>query len=384
MGAMASPHPPEPRPAWQLWTLAAVAVVVLLLAAAVGALTIKDALSGRDYTVRVRVVSGDIDETVEVAKSDAVAIALAAAGVEPHDGVLLSARDGVPVSAGADPAKITVDGQPAAPGFPLYDGAEIRVVDGVDSTEGTEQVSEIIRTPPMPDMLRHVHERGAPGRIDRVVGEVSGEVLSSETIREARAPKRTGRKVVALTFDDGPNATWTPLTLDLLAKEGVKATFCQVGEMATYHPELTKRVVAEGHQLCNHTLNHDGTMRGAPQEQLDAQIGGGAKVFTDMGLDPVSYFRPPGGFLSDEITATARAQGEVQLFWAVDSEDWIPDADAGEVVLHVMQEVQPGSIILMHDGGGRSRATSYVALAYTIKLLKAQGYGFVFPVIDPA
>lgn len=377
-------RPRSPRPAWQLWSLAAIASVILLLAAAVGAVTVFDELSGRDYTIDVRVVSGDIDEHLEVGSDDPVAIALATAGVEPHDGVLLSARDGVPVSAGSDPATITVDDLDAGPGFPLYDGATVRVVAGTDSTEGTKVVSEIVRAPAMPDLLRYVHERGSPGRIDHVVGEVSGEVISSETIREVRPPKRTDQKVVALTFDDGPNTTWTPLFLALLKKEGVKATFCQVGEMVGYHPELTKQVVDEGHQLCNHTMNHDETMRGAPQAQLDEQIGGGAKAFTDLGLDPAPYFRPPGGFLSDEITATATALDEVQLFWAVDGEDWKTGADAGEVVTHILDNVQPGSIILMHDGGGTSRATSYVALTYTIKLLAAQGYSFVFPVIDPA
>ncbi|MEO6988484.1 MAG: polysaccharide deacetylase family protein [Aquihabitans sp.] len=358
--------------------------MVLLVAAATGAVTVFNAFSGRDYTVQVQVISGDIDETVQVGSDDPVAIALANAGVEPHDGVLLSARDGVPVSTGADPARITVDDLEAGPGFPLYDGAVLRVVDGTDSTEGTKEISEVVRTPEMPEMLRHVHERGAPGRIDRVVGEVSGEVISSDVIREARAPKRTDRKVVALTFDDGPNTTWTPMFLDLLAKEGVKATFCQVGEMVGYHPEITRQVVDEGHQLCNHGMTHDETMRGAPQAQLDEEIGGGAKAFTDLGLEPASYFRPPGGFLSDEITATAKALGEVQLFWAIDAEDWKTGAEAGDVVAHILDEVEPGSIILMHDGGGSSRATSYVALNYVIKLLKAEGYSFVFPVIDPA
>lgn len=380
---MASPHR-APLPAWQLWSLAAIASVILLVAMALGAVTVFDAVSGRDFTIHVRVVSGDIEETVQVSSDDPVAIALAAAGVEPHDGVLLSARDGVPVSAGADPARITVDDIDAGPGFPLYDGAVLRVVDGTDSTEGTKEITEIVRTPEMPEMVRHVHERGSPGRIDRVVGEVSGEVISSEVIKEARAPKRTDQKVVALTFDDGPNTTWTPRFLDLLAEKGVKATFCQVGEMVGYHPEITRRVADEGHQLCNHTMNHDETMRGAPQAQLDEQIGGGAKVFTDLGLDPVPYFRPPGGFLSDEITATARALDEVQLYWAIDGEDWKTDADAGEVVSHILDNVEPGSIILMHDGGGETRAPSYVALTYTIQLLEEQGYSFVFPVTDPA
>lgn len=380
---MASTSQP-PRSAWQLWTLAALASVILLVAAALGTVTVYKVVNARDFTIQVRVVSGGVDETVQVGNDDPVAIALASAGVEPHDGVLLSAREGIPVSAGADPARITVDDIDAGPGFALYDGAVLRVVDGTDSTEGTKKITEIVRTPEMPDMLRHVHERGAPGRIDRVVGEVSGEVISSEVIKEARPPKRTEQKVVALTFDDGPNAEWTPQFLDLLAEQDVRATFCQVGEMVGFHPEMTRRVADEGHQLCNHTMNHDETMRGAPQSQLDEQIGGGAKVFTDLGLDPVPYFRPPGGYLSDEITATAKAQDEIQLYWAIDGEDWKPDAKASEVISRIVDNVEPGSIILMHDGGGKSRATSYVALMYVIQMLEAQGYDFVFPVIDPA
>ena len=68
--------------------------------------------------------------------------------------------------------------------------------------------------------------------------------------------KPTGTKAVALTFDDGPDRTYTPRMLDLLKANGVKATFCLVGKQAKAYPELVRRIVAEGHTLCNHTYDH--------------------------------------------------------------------------------------------------------------------------------
>ena len=96
------------------------------------------------------------------------------------------------------------------------------------------------------------------------------------------------------------------------------------------------------------------------------------------------YYRPPGGFLSDAITATAVANGEQQVTWKVDTEDWKRDANVLTIIDNVLQQVDDGAIVLLHDGGGATRQATVDALPVIIDLLQAQGYGFTFPITDPA
>ncbi len=333
-----------------------------------------------DPLVAVRVVGTGVDRWVHIDSGEPVAAALLEAHVTQVDGQLLSAQSGRVLDPHHDPATLRVGDRPARLATVLTARQVVRVVDGADTTEGTRTEVIEVAPAPMPDVLRHVQERGVPGKTQRVVGVESGEVVSSKVLLSPIDPRQTTRKVVAFTFDDGPSATWTAVVLAKLKEKGVKATFCEVGQEVDAHPEVSAQVVAGGHQLCNHTVNHDEGMKGAPQSQLDAQIGGGAKVFVDHQLPNPAYFRPPGGLLSPEIKATARALGEQTLYWKVDTEDWRKGADALTISRHLLDQVDPGAIILMHDGGGKDRAATVEALGLAIDYLRARGYAFTFPI----
>lgn len=365
------------------WTVRLlVALVVVALLAVVGGATYRWA-HREPARVEVAVDTGDRRRAVTVDDGAPVAEALLEAGVVPRAGRLRSAGTGTVIDAAADPAQLTVDGHAARADTRLAAGVVVGVVDGTDRVEDTREVTGSVAADPLPDVLRHVQVTGVAGVAVQVVGVDSGEVVSSKMTRAPVQPHVARAKVVALTFDDGPTTEWTPQILAVLRAKGVKATFCEVGDNVARHPELSRQVVAEGHRLCNHTLAHDEHLRGAGQTVLDQQIGGGRDAITDAGLDAPAWFRPPGGFLDDGIEATARRAGEVVVTWTVDTEDWKRGANYLTIFDKLFRQVEPGAIILMHDGGGTDRSATVASLGPMIDTLRAQGYRFTFPTMAP-
>jgi peptidoglycan-N-acetylglucosamine deacetylase len=187
---------------------------------------------------------------------------------------------------------------------------------------------------------------------------------------------RTGSDGVALTFDDGPDATYTPQFLDLLKQTGVKATFCVVGKRAVLYPDLLRRIVAEGHTLCNHSYYHDlglgkltvPAMTKDLQDTLDV-IHGAVPGYK------VRYFRAPGGNFTQALVNAAASLGMRSLSWAVDPRDWdFTNYGHGQsMVNHIMTVVEgqarPGVVILSHD---LSKPDTIAAYRLLIRWLKAR------------
>ena len=189
----------------------------------------------------------------------------------------------------------------------------------------------------------------------------------------------TERPTVALTFDDGPNPQYTPAVLDLLAQYRAPATFCMVGNQVAVHPELVRRVVDEGHRLCDHTMTHDATVGmhepGLMGRQLDTSRTSLATVFDPPA--PVDYFRAPEGAWTPMLDEMAARTGMRPLGWSVDTLDWTQPG-VGAIVASVQQSVHPGAIVLFHDGGG-PREQTVEALRQLLPWLQEQGYTFTLP-----
>ena len=180
----------------------------------------------------------------------------------------------------------------------------------------------------------------------------------------------TQEKVVALTFDDGPDPIDTPSVLDILKEKEVRATFFVLGEAAQSNPILLKRIVLEGHEIGNHSFKHDYQQRHLVEEMNQTD----QAVFAATGTHTY-FYRPPGGFVSQNQLDTIKKNGHIVALWSVDSKDW-RNPGVKQIVDNVMRNVFPGAIILMHDGGYQ-RTQTVKALGPIIVALRDQGYRLV-------
>jgi peptidoglycan/xylan/chitin deacetylase (PgdA/CDA1 family) len=181
----------------------------------------------------------------------------------------------------------------------------------------------------------------------------------------------TGSDAVALTFDDGPGGN-TGQVLDLLKQYGIHATFCIIGrEIADYSPDLIRRVVAEGHTLCNHTWTHDLNLRTRSEDQIRSELQRTNDAIHAIVPDaPIKYFRNPGGNFSPLTVSVAASMGMQSLDWNVDPADWSrPGTQA--IINNVLSHTHAGSIVLMHDGGG-DRSQTVQALRTILPNLKSR------------
>jgi peptidoglycan/xylan/chitin deacetylase (PgdA/CDA1 family) len=186
------------------------------------------------------------------------------------------------------------------------------------------------------------------------------------------------RKVVALTFDDGPNPEATPLILDTLAEKGVLATFFVLGSHVQRWPELVRRMSQEGHQLGNHGYFHRKLQFKSPF-YVSRDIRLGIRAIKRAGAPAPRYFRAPHGFRSPWTTPIALSYGERTVGWSLGV--WDSDRPGvDEIVKRTLEGVSPGSIVLLHDGDGYNpdgdRTQTAAALPRIIDSLKEQGYEF--------
>ncbi|MFZ3472581.1 polysaccharide deacetylase family protein [Streptomyces sp. 4.24] len=190
-----------------------------------------------------------------------------------------------------------------------------------------------------------------------------------------------GGNAVNITIDDGPDPKWTPKVLEVLAKYDVKATFCMIGPQAKAHPDLVKKVVAGGHRLCDHTMDHDTTMDKKPLDYQRRQILDAKKLIEEAagGGAKVEYYRAPGGAFTPESRALAAADGMRPLGWNIDSKDF-EKAGAAKIADTVKSEIKNGPTVLFHDGGG-NRTQTVEALDHVLAWLKEQGRPTGFPVV---
>ncbi|MEU6544653.1 polysaccharide deacetylase family protein [Streptomyces sp. NPDC046859] len=188
-----------------------------------------------------------------------------------------------------------------------------------------------------------------------------------------------GPRGVNITIDDGPDPNWTPQVLAVLREHGVKATFCMVGTQAEAYPDLVRRVVAEGHRLCDHSVSHDTAMDKNSRTYQSRQILDAERMITEAsgGVRPM-YYRAPGGAFTPYSRKLAASRGMRPLGWNVDTKDFErPGADA--IVATVQRELANGPTLLFHDAGG-DRSQTVEALRRVLPWLAAQGYTCGFPV----
>ncbi|MEV8635615.1 polysaccharide deacetylase family protein [Streptosporangium sp. NPDC051023] len=196
-------------------------------------------------------------------------------------------------------------------------------------------------------------------------------------------PRRAGRWLsrgglsraeVTLTFDDGPHPPYTGQILDILERYGVPATFFCVGLNVSARTDEVIRMRENGHVVGNHTWSHP-FLLDLSRAQLVEQIERTDEAVTDAGGTPSRLFRPPYGARTPEAVGWLTEQGVTTVLWDVEPLDWaLPGADV--IVRETLERTRPGSIVLLHDGGG-DRSQTVAALPAMIEGLLERGYRFV-------
>lgn len=182
---------------------------------------------------------------------------------------------------------------------------------------------------------------------------------------------RTSRAAVALTFDDGPHPTHTPVLLDILARYNVKATFYVIGQMVRRYPEILHRIVAEGHEVGNHTWTHPTLSRlgnGSVLNEIDRTQ---EIVWRTVGALPVTMRPPYGAFTNRQSHMLSDQRNIPTIMWSVDPQDWRRPGSS-VVAARMVHGAQPGSVILAHDIHG----PTVRAVPAAIEGIAARGLGF--------
>ena len=192
------------------------------------------------------------------------------------------------------------------------------------------------------------------------VRDACGYVSASATPVEA--PK------IALTFDDGPSAAWTPVLLDGLKERGVKATFFLIGENADKNPEIVKLMEDEGHLIGNHTYHHVELTKVSENEARLELADTSAVIVRITGKEP-EYMRPPFGAWQRKLEQEIEM---LPVLWTIDPLDWTTE-NQDEIVNKVVTEAEENDIILLHD----CYKSSVEAGLRIVDILQEEGFVFV-------
>ena len=226
--------------------------------------------------------------------------------------------------------------------------------------------------------------RPLPENSESEEGSTSAATTETETLGGAQ-PTRDGdelvyhsrhndRMEIALSFDDGPHPRLTPVILDILAEYGVKATFFMVGENVGYYPAAARAVAEAGHEIGNHTFSHRRFGR-MSEDDLLREIHACEEAIASVTNTPVRWIRPPEGQLSEAMGRVLGNSDYRVILWDVDTRDWA-HTPPSQITAHILDTVQAGDIILMHDFIGHDSPTPE-ALRRVIPALLDRGFRFV-------
>ena len=178
---------------------------------------------------------------------------------------------------------------------------------------------------------------------------------------------------LAITFDDGPQAQNTPRLLGILRERNIKATFFVVGSLVKEYPNIIRAILADGHEIGNHTLTHPLNMTRLSDEKIRHEVGATTQALIDVAGYHPRLFRPPGGATNARIKQWLYDEyGLCNILWSVDPNDW-KRPGVSVVTQRLVSGAHPGAILLCHD----LHAPTVDAMPGTLDALLAKGYHFV-------
>lgn len=211
-------------------------------------------------------------------------------------------------------------------------------------------------------MNRFAKQSEAENEIHEIQETVSDATAYVNASVQEEAPK------IAITFDDGPSESWTPVLLDGLKERDVKATFFLIGENAAAHPEIVRRLDEEGHLIGNHTYHHVEITK-VSDEKARQEIEDTDEVIREIIGKGTEYMRPPFGAWQRKLELEMSV---MPVMWTIDPLDWTTE-NTDEIVNKVVTEAEENDIILLHD----CYKSSVEAALRIIDILKKEGFEFV-------
>ncbi len=192
--------------------------------------------------------------------------------------------------------------------------------------------------------------------------------------------KNTKEKIIALTFDDGPNEPYTSEILDILNQNNIKATFFEVGQNIEVYPEVTKKLFNSGQIIGNHSYSHPYMLVFDNRKNADFELDKTQSIINATINNIPHLFRPPHGFKSPELLRIAKDNNLAVIEWSDMTQDY-KNIPAQKIAQNILAKARPGGIIVLHDGDenrhGIDRSHTVEALSIIIEKLKLQGYKFV-------
>ena len=271
--------------------------------------------------------------------------------------------------------------------YRVKEGDTLDITDGSDRTEDYDV--QVMDEQPQLEMggdawgnITYISQWPKVGQYEMRTGKQSGETVRGDTLTETQnavvsvhqITPDDGKKLVALTFDDGPAEKYTDAYLDILDKYGIHATFFCLGQQVEAYPDLAKKICDRGSEVMSHTYQHQ-ELTTLDASSLQNEFSSAFSTIESTTGVRTTGFRPPYGAFSEEAWLNSGGLASVSVLWNQDSLDWKrPGSDA--IVENCLKNVTSGSIILMHDGGG-NRDQDVEALPKIIESLQSQGYEFV-------
>ena len=160
---------------------------------------------------------------------------------------------------------------------------------------------------------------------------------------------KTNEKIIALTFDDGPHHLFTNKLLDLFKEKGIKATFFVTGTNIEKHKKIIKRVIAEGHELGNHSYSHKNLIF-KKTSMIREEIQKTDSLLRELGVKGEIHFRPPFGRLLFAASSVLASLNKKVVMWNVPTKDY-KENDKSVILKRIYKRIKPGSIIVLHDSG---------------------------------
>lgn len=181
------------------------------------------------------------------------------------------------------------------------------------------------------------------------------------------------KRLVSLTFDAGSGNTYSPAILDQLKAAGVKTTIFVTGAWADANPELMKRIIADGHELGNHSYSHPDFTTISDAAMIDEMQRTEQAALKYTGKSTKPWFRPPFGARNARVNKVIGEAGYYNVYWTLDSTDWREDTTGTQVLNRVLSQTTPGAIIVSHLTSRQSAET----LAQQIEGLRQRGFTLV-------